>query len=187
MMAHCVRNYFFLLLFPVLIALACSGCSRKNDILLNPDFSVNMGTPGKKFPKKDNLAQAKREVYEMYGVPDFIRLWWSKDGRIHRYLEVDRKLRSLKILDELKHSWIYLEDNLEFVFDSDTTYQENPLDDKIRTICSYGDPEDIKRITTTVPYKETWNYYSLGLILSFSDGKLVKEQRHHPMGNVIKR
>lgn len=179
------RISLLLLLFGALIFTL--GCGKKGNLHINPDFSVNLAIPDSRYPPVKKLSASGREVYELYGRPNFVRLWWSKDGRIHRFLEVDRKLQDKGVIYRLKHSWIYPDQNLEFVFAADGLYKEIPLNDKIQTICSFGDPEDIKRISQEKPLKEMWNYYSIGLILVFEDDKLIKEQRHNPMGTVIKR
>jgi hypothetical protein len=180
--------YSIILLFLLLVPLVFSlGCGRKGHLHVNPEFSINLAIPDRKYPPVKKLSTSGREVYELYGRPDLVRLWWSKDGRIHRFLEVDRKLQDKKAIYRLRHSWIYLEKNLELIFATDGAYQEVPLNDKIRTICTYGDPEDIKSISEEKPIKEIWNYYSIGLILVFQEDKIIKEQRHNPMGAVIKR
>lgn len=180
--------YGILLFFLLLGNLVFSpGCGNKGHLHINPEFSVNVAIPDSKYPPVKKLNTAGREVFELYGKPDLVRLWWSKNGRIHRFLEVDRQLQNKKAIYRLKHSWIYQDKNLEFLFTSEGSYQEVPLNDKIRTICTYGDPEDIKTISEEKPIKEIWNYYSIGLILVFQDDKLIKEQRHNPMGAVIKR
>jgi len=177
---------FFPLFFCALLFL-CSCRRSKLDFIIDLDYSVNVARPGRRFPSDLDLSQAKREVHEILGNPNFIRFWWTEDGRIHRFLEVDRRLKDPRSVYQVKHSWIYLDKNIECVFDTDTTYREIPLSDKVRTVCTYGDPEDIKKMSDHPPLKENWNYYSIGLILKFEDDRLVKTQRHPPMGTVIKR
>ena len=174
----------FLCLLPVFVG---SSCAKKDKLRLNPEFSVNVAQPEKDFPNVENLIPSKKEVYELYGSPDFVRFWWSKDGRVHRFLEVDRQLRSRKTLFGLKHSWIYLDKNIECVFENNSLYREIPLNDKIRILCNYGDPEDIKILSDVEPYREIWNYYSQGVIFKFEKDKLVSQQMHTPMGHVIRK
>ena len=170
------------------MTLLLSGCQREDEVIFNIDFSINVGKPRRKFPKVKKLVQSKREVYELYGRPDFVRLWWTEDGRIHQYLEVDRRMKDRKSFREIKRSWVYLENNIEYLFDSDESFREIPLSEKIRTVCIYGDPENVKKMSDDeTPLKETWNYYSIGLILKFENDKIVGRQRHTPMGNVINR
>jgi hypothetical protein len=183
------RLPFLLILLCVSTALILPSCKKDDRLSLDPSFSINLVRPGKNYPstkliRKRLLSQAKIEIFENYGRPDFIRLWWTEDGRIQRYLEVDRRLKS--ILDQ-KQSWIYLDSDIEFVFDTEEKYRELPMTDKIRTICKLGDPEDVKTLSNSSPLKENWNYYSIGLILTFIDGKIVKKATHPPMGNIIKR
>ena len=174
----------FLCLIPVI---SCSSVFKKDKVTLNPEFSVNVAKPEKDFPNEDKLFPSKKEVFKLYGVPDFVRFWWSKDGRIHRSLEVDNKIKSQKGLLILKQSWIYVDKNIECIFDSNTSYREAPLNDKIRTVCTYGDPEDMKIISEVPPYSEIWHYYSQGLILKFENDKLISQQKHSPMGRMISK
>ena len=178
-------NLFLLSLF--LMALFIPACHKERQVTFNSEFSINIGKPGRDFPVVKHLTQAKREIYEFYGPPDYVRLWWSDDGRIHRFLEVDRRLKDKRQFSQIKRSWIYLDKDMEFLFIDETSYRETPLGDKVRIICTYGDPEDIKKTSDTGgALLETWNYYSIGLILKFKDGRLVGQQRHPPMGSVIK-
>ena len=181
-------RYRFLFPFLCLIPMmSCSSLFKKDKIILNPEFSVNVAIPQKDFPDEDKLVTSKKEVFTLYGPPDFVRFWWSRDGRIHRFLEVDNKIRNQKSLLIQKHSWIYLDKNIECIFDGPASYREVPLNDKIRTVCTYGDPEDLKILSDVEPYREIWNYYSQGLILKFENDKLINQQIHSPMGRVIRK
>ncbi|MBN1902789.1 hypothetical protein JW926_15805 [Candidatus Sumerlaeota bacterium] len=178
--------------FLFLVFLTClfsTGCGQKGHLRVNPEFSVNLAIPDQKYPPLKQLSATGKEAFEIYGRPDFVRLWWSKDGRIHRFLEVDRALQNKSSIYRLRHSWIYVDKKIEIVFSTSgsSTYKELPITDKIQTICAYGDPEDIKRLSEEKPLRENWSYYSIGLILMFEDDKLIKEQRHNPMGAFIKR
>jgi hypothetical protein len=179
------RIHLFFLLFGAFVF--SMGCGKKGHLHVNPEFSINLAIPDSKYPPVKDLSAKGREAFELYGRPDFVRLWWSKDGRVHRYLEVDRNLQNKNAIYRLRHSWIYIEKGVELDFSSGGSYKEIPLNDKIRTICTYGDPEDIIRLSEETPLRENWRYYSIGLILSFQDDKLIKEQRHNPMGTFIKR
>ncbi len=172
----------------ITLGIFLSACIKEKQVILDIDFSVNIATPGEKFPEVKKLTQAQREVYEIYRRPDFIHLWWTRDGRIHRYLEVDRRLRNRETFRRVKRSWIYLEKGIDYIFDTPEKYREVPLSDQLLTVCRYGDPEDVKRMSDSkISLKETWHYYGIGLILKFENGKLVSQQRHPPMGNFIKR
>jgi hypothetical protein len=147
---------------------------------------VNVAKPQKNFPDEDKLVPSKKEVFTLYGAPDFVRLWWSKDGRIHRSLEVDSNIKNKDFLIT-KHSWIYLDKNIECVFDSLKSYREVPLSDNIRTVCTYGDPENINIVSEKEPFSEIWYYYSQGLNLKFVNDKLVSQQKFRPMGRIISK
>jgi hypothetical protein len=182
-----VRSAFTYLLL-IIASLLPLSCGKEKNLVLDLNFSVNVARPAKTFPDMKHLVKSKQTVYEMYGRPDFIRFWWSRDGRPHRFLEVDGVLRNSDSIYALKHSWVYLDKDREFIFDSDDAYREIPLTDKVRTICNYGDPEDIKQVSVPDgPVEEIWHYYSIGLILKFSNEKLISRQSHTPMGNFIKR
>lgn len=164
------------------------ACREEQGINLDMNFSVNVAYPEKDFPNLEALANSKKEVFHQYGKPDFIRLWWTSDGRPQRYLDVDSRLRDPRVKNTLKQSWIYLGQNAEFVFETSENFRQIPLTEKILTICQYGDPEDVKEVTAMDgALEETWNYFSRGVILRFRDQKIVNRQNYTPMGRFIKK
>ena len=180
------RHYLFLLIKFLAVFLIISSCKKNDLLVLDLEFSVNVAKPGEAFPGKGQIEQAKKEVMEIYGEPDYVQIWWSQDGRFHQSLEVDRKLRDPEIIYEKKKSWIYLDRELECEFLGPTRYREKPLSDKMKTICEYGDPENIIKLSESSPYRENWQYYSLGLILKFKDDELIGQSRHTPLRSWFK-
>jgi len=183
-----MKRFYPFLLF-LIVGFWVSACQKRQEILLNMSFSVNVAQPGPTFPKMENLVESKKQAYDLYGRPDFIRLWWTRDGYPKRFLEVDRLLnQEPQSIYALRHSWIYLDQEVEVIFDSGKTFHEVPLTDKVRMLCRYGDPEDVKSLTSGegTP-EETWHYYSLGLILRFRGDTIISKQTHAPMGQFIKR
>ncbi|HPB30133.1 MAG TPA: hypothetical protein PLB62_01620 [Candidatus Sumerlaeota bacterium] len=184
------RSHFRLILAAlILYSTLClsPSCRKDRNIHLDLDKSVNVATPGKDFPAEKNLVASKKQTLELYGKPDFIHLWWSRDGRIHTLLEVDRTMAARR--KDVPKSWIYLDRNIEIIFDNNQEMREIPLVDKLRTVCLYGDPDEVKLMPdrATGALKENWHYFGQGLILLFEDGSLKGQQRHTPMGNYIKR
>lgn len=176
----------FCLLLAALLLLP--ACREEQGINLDMNFSVNVANPEKDFPNLETLPNSKKEIYYQYGRPDFIRLWWTSDGKPQRYLDVDTRLRDPRTKNTLKQSWIYLGQNAEFIFDSGEQYRQIPLTDKTLTICQYGDPEDVKEVTAIDgAFEETWNYFSRGVIIRFRDEKIVHRQNYTPMGRFIKK
>ena len=170
------------------LLISATSCFKDRKIYLDLNRSINVGRPGDDFPNVDKLPANKREAYEIYGTPDLVRFWWNEEDRIYNYLEVDRTMKQK--MYEVPHSWIYVEEGIEAVFDDeDDSWHEVPLSDKLRVVCQYGDPEAQKTMSRgdEGPVRENWNYFSRGLILKFEDDKLVGRQRHHPMGHFIKK
>jgi len=179
----------FLILCLLLAALMMlPACREEQGINLDLNFSVNVANPEKNFPNLEAIADSKKDVFYQYGRPDFIRLWWTSDGKPQRYLDVDTRLRDPRVKNNLNQSWIYLKNNAEFIFDSSEQYRQIPLTDKTLIICQYGDPEDVKEVTALDgALEETWNYFSRGVILRFRDDKIVHRQNYTPMGRFIKK
>jgi hypothetical protein len=161
------------------------GCALSSQLMFNPNFSVNLAEPGKKWPKDKTLTPAQSEVLAKYGPPDYFHIWWTRQGDIQTYLKVDRKFP--RILD-YDHSWIYLQRNEDIVFKGNSHYGALPISDQLRTVCEYGDPDDIKKnVNRDGVLVETWQYYSYGVMLKFCDGTLSERQEFPPMGTYIKK
>lgn len=179
----CFRFYRFsawAVIFGVFIA-----CAHTGQVMLNPNFSVNLAKPGKKWPQEKKLTPAQSEVLAKYGPPDYFHIWWTKQGDIQTYLKVARVIPRIRDYDR---SWIYLDRNEDIVFKSADQYSGVPVGDQLRTVCEYGDPEDIKKnVSRDGVVVESWAYYSRGTLFKFCDGKLAERQEFPPMGTYIKK
>lgn len=172
------NSYFFFsrLLAAGLFLLLAAGCSTPQMIDLDYHFSMNVAKPPAGFPdKKLKLTAAESEVVARRGKPDFIRIWWRPDGSLIRSSDLAGKGDTVGvILGAAKKSWIYMTDEKEAeeVLFVGPGYKVRPLDEKIKLVCTYGDPS-----TRTPPIMrdghmcETWLWIEHGLQLELQDGK----------------
>ncbi|MCX7717618.1 MAG: hypothetical protein N2111_04340 [Candidatus Sumerlaeaceae bacterium] len=166
----------------VLCAFAFAAC-EKDMFSFDPDFSVNLFRPGKKWPDEKKFTPAEREVYARYGRPDHFRAWWDPSGTVKQRIEILPRLKEVQKGKNLPpYSWIYLRQGVEVLF-AGHSYEEQPLTDQIRILTRYGDPEDSKTLEGGVTQ---WMYFGAGKLFKFARGRVIEEREFPAMGNYIK-
>lgn len=166
-----------------LAAFGLSGCQTGNvAYTLDPSFSLNIADVNPDWPTDvDLLHPFERETFEQRGRPDFIHVIWSKRHDIVNKSDVARFSRNPKRNKQLAQGWIYVDDDEEVVFSlGEDPPKVRPLLDKLEVISRMGDPNPMN--TKTFPNSsgmriETWHYVGQGVIFTFSDGILIKEDR----------
>ncbi|MFH0792800.1 MAG: hypothetical protein V2A74_02075 [bacterium] len=179
-----LRRFWLLLLLPGLLV----GCGQKDEIGISPEFSMNLARPVNAWPKNQHLTPAQKYIFDEYGPPEYLRLWWVSDGMLQSQNQVQRILRS-KEIKEIKSSWLYPQKNVEVLFDSPDNYRELPIGDRLGILMQFGDP-DGQRVNTSYKegLEEWWTYYSRGEIYIFRDGKLFEKRNDFPpMGIYLRR
>ncbi len=172
----------------IFISILACGCSLQDKhFRISPQFSVNLAVPSEEWADSDTFTSAEQAVFEQFGKPNFIRIWWDENGRIKTYLEVDRDISS-RLYREKEKSWIYKNDEKEIIFPDANNFEVLPLSPKLKILCQYGDPENrkINEEVSTSKQVEVWQYYTLGKIFTFWDNILVKEQTVPRLGTKIK-
>ncbi|MGC8841421.1 MAG: hypothetical protein ACP5QZ_08215 [Candidatus Sumerlaeaceae bacterium] len=160
--------------------LLLAGC-KDQDFSFKPDFSVNLFFPGPKWPNTKKLTKVESDVYERYGRPAAFRVLWPPNGDIKLRSELeDVFAKQPKVLPP--YSWVYPSLGKEIVFRGQA-YEERPLSDKVRLILKYGDPEDVKELSSGVVQ---WTYYSAGKMLKLREGRIVEEKEFPAMGRFLK-
>jgi hypothetical protein len=162
-----------------------AGCGSKKRTHIKFDilFSVNVATPTKKWPNEKRLSPIQLSVYQERGVPDYFRFWWDNEGSVKTRLEVDEIIRKREHRD-MKQSWIYVNDDIEVLFLNDFNFETQPLSDKVKIICKYGDPESTR--VHEGSGTEVWQFYGDGKIFTFFEDKVIKEQTVPRLGRKIK-
>jgi hypothetical protein len=157
-----------------------SGC--KEDLVMNEEFSINMIQPGPKWPNVKKLTSAQKEVYERNGRPDHFRVWWLPNGEIRTRGELHGVMKDTKPSKLPPHSWVYLRKGKEILFRGNN-YEELPINDEVRTLAKFGDPEDMKMLDSGLTQ---WQYFGAGKLFKFSRGKIVEQKDFPAMGQFIK-
>lgn len=173
------------LLAPVLL----SGCSGSKHVLeINDRFSRNLIRTPYWYPSDETpLTMAQQVVLEKMGPPDFIRLWWRRDGEIITMSDLSGKTQEELMTDfeMMKKTWIYYDAEKEVHFSSSgSSYDLQDLDPKTKLICDYGDPSS-RRIfgkNSHGQIKETWIWVDQGLQIEFLDGIEVDRDYRTPTG-----
>lgn len=166
----------------VLVAsILLTACKKDQDFAFKQDFSINLFYPGPKWPDRKKLKPVERDVYERYGRPAAFRILWPPSGDIRRRSDLeDAFAKAPKIIPP--YSWVYPSLGKEIVFRGQA-YEELPLTDKVRLVLRYGDPEDVKELSSGV---EQWTYYSAGKIYKIRSGRIIEEKEFPAMGRFIK-
>ncbi|HNY27936.1 MAG TPA: hypothetical protein PKH31_11215 [Candidatus Sumerlaeota bacterium] len=143
-------------------------------------FSVNVARVNPRWPGDlKNLTPAEREVLEERGRPDYFHLIWSSYETVLDRTQLNKAIRNPGSDNEKERiGWVYLEDKKEITFPSTTKSKEAPLKDKVRVICREGDPVEPKVLPNSRNVRvEKWHYINSGVIYTFEDDTMVKEDR----------
>jgi hypothetical protein len=161
------------------------GCSKKQ-LVFDTRFSINLARPGDDFCSEEVTA-AQEEVLEKYGTPDFIRVYWDKQGEFVGYLQADLRLREKEHRD-LKQTWIYIDNLQEIEFVDEENYSISTLSEKGKIVCELGDPDQVQKHSDNKGgIEEVWTYYGKGWIFRFYNSELISKRRFQPMGSYIKK
>lgn len=163
------------------ILICLGGCAE--DIVLQTDNSLNLATPGPKWPKKKkDFTKAQKEVFEKHGKPEMFRMVWNPDHRIATRDELQRRpdAKEMKKLPPL--TWVYTSRNMEIVFEGTERFSERPLTDEIKLVLKYGDPEDAK----TEAGVTQWTFYSVGRMYKLLNGRIIQQKEFPAMGGFMK-
>jgi hypothetical protein len=199
------RNYMpFSLMAILLCCLSMTGCNKSPkqwypSVL--PTFSMNVAPVPDQWPLEDKhwnlnplIAAQEQKTYEEKGAPDFFYLYWRNDGKPMTTREFEtlswvnranKKNHPLKT--PRKVGWIYLDEKIICTF-TRSEVKEEDLTDKIDTICTYGDPNEIKDTVDVAGNPNVvYQYYSDGKVYYFLDGKKVKEENQPRMEGFFDR
>lgn len=157
--------------------------SCEDDIKIDPKFSVNIVTPGPKWPNIKNLTPAQKEIYDKYGKPDAFRLIWNPSGRFMQQSDLAQMLGNKKPSKLPPYTWIYQQRGIQVSFQSSQP-AETPVNDQLRLVLKYGDPENVKETAEGIMQ---WQFYSVGYMYKFSrDGMIIEESKFPAMGKFMK-
>jgi len=157
--------------------------SCEDDLKIDPKFSVNVVTPGPKWPNKDKLTPAQKEIFEKYGKPDAFRLIWNTSGRYMLQSDLAQMLGNKKPSKLPPYTWIYQQRGIEVSFQGPSPV-ETPINDQLRLVLKYGDPESVKETEGGITQ---WQFYSVGYMYKFSkDGRIIQETTFPAMGKFFK-
>ncbi|MCX7626399.1 MAG: hypothetical protein N2Z21_09340 [Candidatus Sumerlaeaceae bacterium] len=168
---------FLVLLGLLILATAC----KDQDLVFKPDFSINLFYPGPKWPNVKKLGKVEQDVYQRYGKPQAFRVLWPPNGDIRQRSDLEEAFaKQPKVIPP--YSWVYPQQGIEIVFRGQG-YEEQPLSDKVRLVLKYGDPEDVKELSSGIVQ---WTYYSVGKMIKLRAGRVVEVKEFPPMGRFIK-
>ena len=145
--------------------------------------------PGEGFPQKkikERLTEAQLEVIEEFGAPDYLRVWWDKYGNIKTVMDVHRQVDK-KEYARKPMTWLYQMEGIEIFFADSKNFTSKPIETKIKILMEFGDPENRFVTTPNDVYRETWQYYSAGVIFKFNrDGEVLERKDYQGTGAWIK-
>lgn len=160
----------------LLAAFGAASCNKnKQKLAPDPEFSINVMEVPEFWPREDKdwpKDEDKRLVMEGTladrGRPDFFRVVWTADRRIVRQREmVDALEKKGQGLTAPELEWIYADDGKIVRFHKDKA-EVRDMDDRLATICTLGDPNDVKvRRDAAGTNTEIFTYYNTGQIMYF--------------------
>lgn len=178
------------LLLPLTAIVLLSGCeSEPQTIEIDDRFSFNVAVVPHWYPREEEiLTPSQLETIDKFGPPQFMRFWWRADGSFISSADLSGRDQK-EIADEfarMRMTWVYLDQmdmyvassDMEMDFNSDGSVTRNPLTQKLKLICLYGDPT-WKSPTTTDDRgheRETWTWMDRGIIIDLSDGEIMRRR-----------
>jgi hypothetical protein len=175
------RGRMLLALLLMIPFCSCSLFEKKvEDLELNTKFSCNIFKPGDKWPGKHYIpTEAQNELLGIKGEPDWVRLWFNPLGELGfiEDREVYNQIRT-GAWHDLDRSWIYLDDETEYVFTGPRSFKDVPLNDMLKIIVQRGDPDEVNHVPKNDgPQIVEWIYYKQGYRFKFVDDILTKTSR----------
>ena len=139
-----------------------TGCAQDPGYHFDPRFSVNLIRPTLTDENVKALSPANREIYQLYGHPDYMRLFWNSKGELTTRAKEWSRINANQH-NRLPRSWIYLDRGKEIIFTGANNYKQVDLTDQVRVICELGDPGDIqRRVIDEESYFVEWTYLDRG-------------------------
>lgn len=176
-----------------------AGCKDDPKLAPDSDFSINVIPTPEWWPREDkdwdkdpSTARLQQDYVAEHGKPEVIRVVWTRDRSLMRQGEMADRVRknNNRTLDTPpEFEWIYIERGKVARFVRDRV-DERDLDDRLRAIALYGDPNEWK-VTKDAAGRdiETHVFYNEGLLMTFlmSDGSKVREERFQPVTGYQRR
>ncbi|MCB2156163.1 hypothetical protein KQI84_14900 [bacterium] len=174
-----------MMLAAVLLLTACKD--KPTELAPDPEFSINVMAVPVDWPREEldwpdnpTLRRTQQEAWARYGTPDFIRFIYTMDRRIVKPSEAIEGHRMAGKFTEQEQEWVYLADEIVLRFKGAETI-ERPLDDILRTVVMYGDPNEIKRWPELGVERTSFTYYDAGKTFNFSGNSLSDVYEFTPM------
>ncbi|MEN6627385.1 MAG: hypothetical protein ABFD69_14265 [Candidatus Sumerlaeia bacterium] len=163
----------------VLVAGAVCACGgNKHTIEVDQRYSMNIVKTPYWFPDEETpLLPVEKDVFDRYGKPQFMRLWWRDDGTFITSSDLAGKDQEIigQDMNNMKKSWIYPKLNKEVVFSADHQSQtEQPISEALDLICKYGDPSKNRPVEVEGHTRETWIWLEHGKKALIEDGRVLK-------------
>ncbi len=121
-----------------------------------------------------------------WGPPEFFRFWWLIDGEFITSSDLSGMFDTMETeLGQAKQTWVYTRRGQEIEFLDSGAYLENPVSEKLKLICKYGDPSDKKAASFSLKTggkKETWIWYDFGIKVVFIDDLEISRERFQATG-----
>lgn len=173
-----------------------SGCKRKR-LRPDPAFSLNVMTvpewwprEKKDWPKDPAEARVMKEALDANGRPDYLRIVWNRDRRLVRQGEMVRAIqRGGRGLTPPEFEWVYFDDNKVIRF-FPRRAETRELDDRLKTVCNYGDPNEIKTLSDAMNREmDIFTYYEQGKLIYFdrATGRTIKEDKFQAIDGFERR
>lgn len=184
-----VRTASLAALFLLGTSLLATACGKKEPALEpDPEFSINVMVvpdfwPREEidWPEDETLRRVQQEAWARYGTPDFLRFVYTVDRRIVKPSEaVEGHRMSGRRGSKPEDEWVYFDQGIVLRFKG-TEVIERPLDDMLKTIVLYGDPNEIKRWPELGVERTSFTYYDHGKTFNFGGGKLTDTYEFKPM------
>jgi hypothetical protein len=144
-------------------------------------FSINILKPPWWWPDEDTFdvkldpaGKTEKKYFKEHGRPDWLRLYFNREGTIIPYSILSEGGGLPKIRQT---AWIYTERKIEVTFTAKEAI-ETPLNDEVLTLCELGDPDEILNISTDGTTRHVrYLYRRRGVFITFLNQQKTDTQR----------
>lgn len=174
------------------LVLVLSGCSVQGVVnwVFGPNrvtegmdvaFSINILKPPWWWPDEDTFdvkqnpsGKIEKTYFEQNGRPDWLRLYFSREGTVIPYSVLSEGAGLPKIRQT---AWIYMERKVEVTFTTKEAV-ETPITDEVLTLCELGDPDEILNVSTDGTTRHVrYLYRRRGVFITFVNQQKTDTQR----------
>ena len=177
-------------LLPLAAIVLFTGCESEPRVIeIDDRYSYNVAVVPYWYPRPEEiLSPSQLETIEKFGPPHFMRFWWRPDGSFITSSDLTGKDKAevAEQFERMRMTWVYLDQrdmyvassDMEMDFNADGSVTRNPVTQKLKLVCLYGDPswKTPPSMDDRGHERESWTWIDHGIIIDLSDGEIMRKR-----------